>query len=295
MTRRFESSYRMKDGSTRLGEAYFNPVFRDLDLRLHSQEEIEKTWQSAIQELNRNGLRRIDEFLAPAYQNIADLARLGFLAATLQDDAPVTFKLGEQIVLVKEGPERDLFHPAPYVTFSVESDPDKFAVARTIQYDRDTGAYAVEIVSRSAALAGDLGPHTGIHVAAAAGSLMATLQFVDEGGQIRDQTEALRQATELIRQQTQAIRDGTAGDTSRAILAAQAEVALARQARDAAEKAARDTAAAALLIEGGPVSSVNGKTGNVTLTPQDIGAPTADDFTRLAAGLSGKIYFLSGA
>lgn len=294
MARRFEANYRVKDGLTRLGEAFFNSVFRDLDLRLHGQEEIEKTWQSAIRELNRNGLRRIDEFLAPAYENISNLAALGFLSATLDGDAPVTFALGEQTVLISEGPERDLFHPSPYVTISVESDPDKFAVARTISYDRDIGAYRIDIISRSAALASDLGPHAGIHIAVAAGSLMATLMFVDEAGAIRGQTEAIRGQTETIRQQTDAIRQETRTIKNAAVSETGVIAGLADAARIAAEKARDDARAAEILIQGGPVSSVNSHVGAVTLTADDVGAVSAEEFGKLAFGLAGKIMFLTG-
>ena len=63
--------------------------------------------------------------------------------------------------------------------------------------------------------------------------------------------------------------------------AAKADRILAKQYRDQAVQAASDTNAAAILIAGGPVSSVNGQTGAVTLGPADVGAMSAAAGTAL--------------
>jgi hypothetical protein len=178
MTRRFEN-YRMSDGRTRLGEAYFNAVFRDLDLRLHGQESLDKEFQSAIDQLNRFGLRRIDDFLRPALLEIEEQSEFGFLTATIQDDAPVTFNLGVQAVIILEGGQRSQFRPSPFIAFQAAADPDIYAVARTIGYDRPSGVLDLEFVSRSTGAGSDPGPHTGISLAVMPGGYEAVRLLVD--------------------------------------------------------------------------------------------------------------------
>lgn len=180
MARRFDTHYRMKDGKTRLGEAYFNAILADLDLRLHSQEEIEKTWQAAIDELNEFGLSRINEFLAPLIEQFQAIATMGFMTATLQDNDAIIFNLGAKTVQINEGAERTYFPAPPFVSLQVGTDPDLYAIARCITYDSETGALALEIVSRSAALADDPGPHAEIVVSVLPGGMAGMQSLLDE-------------------------------------------------------------------------------------------------------------------
>lgn len=170
--------YAMKDGKTPLAESYFNPIWQSLDTRILAVEDIGERADAAVDDLVTAGLQRIDTYLAPAYENISSLAELGFLTATLDGDAPMTFALATQTVILNEGPERDQFRAAPYVTFQPESDYLKVAVARTLGYERETGALEVEILYMSDELAASPGPHTGIFVSAAAGSAIATINAV---------------------------------------------------------------------------------------------------------------------
>lgn len=71
MPSRFEK-YRVKDGLTRLGEAYFNPVFQDIDLRLTGLEALRISWDEAVRAVSDYGLVRINEVLAPALTDAND-------------------------------------------------------------------------------------------------------------------------------------------------------------------------------------------------------------------------------
>lgn len=71
--------------------------------------------------------------------------------------------------------------------------------------------------------------------------------------------------------------------------AAKADRILAKQYRDQAVQAASDTNAAAILIAGGPVSSVNGKAGAVTLSAADVGAMSAADGVALANSINAAV------
>lgn len=59
MPKRFDA-YRMKDGATPLSEAFFNPVFGDLDSRIADLEERRADLQAVMEELSKFGLQRID-------------------------------------------------------------------------------------------------------------------------------------------------------------------------------------------------------------------------------------------
>lgn len=58
--------YRMRDHVTRLGEVYFNGVFRDIDVRIAGLEELRLSWDEAVRTVVDFGLARIDSvMLAP--------------------------------------------------------------------------------------------------------------------------------------------------------------------------------------------------------------------------------------
>lgn len=57
--------YLMRDGVTRLGQSYFNPVWADLDNRLDALERLEVDWQAQVAQLRDLGLVRIDDYIRP--------------------------------------------------------------------------------------------------------------------------------------------------------------------------------------------------------------------------------------
>lgn len=64
MPSRFEK-YRVKDGLTKLGEAFFNPVFQDIDLRLVGIEALRISWEDAVRSVTEYGLVRVNEVIGP--------------------------------------------------------------------------------------------------------------------------------------------------------------------------------------------------------------------------------------
>lgn len=64
MPSRFEK-YRVKDGVTRLGEAFLNQVFQDLDLRLVGLEALRISWEDAVRAVTDFGLVRVNEAIGP--------------------------------------------------------------------------------------------------------------------------------------------------------------------------------------------------------------------------------------
>ncbi len=79
MPSRFEK-YRLKDGVTRLGASFFNPVFQDIDLRISGLESLQVAWEVAVAKVTQFGLVRINEVIAPTSTEL-DNIRADALAA----------------------------------------------------------------------------------------------------------------------------------------------------------------------------------------------------------------------
>jgi len=80
--------YRMQDGLTVLGAAYFNRVFGDIDLRLVSLEDLRADWEGAVDELRDFGLLRLDDSLAPVLGQLNDdVAQVQAMIADLPEVA----------------------------------------------------------------------------------------------------------------------------------------------------------------------------------------------------------------
>lgn len=84
-------NYQMRDGRTRLGQSYFNPIWADLDSRLDTLERIKIDWQSQVAQLRDLGLQRIDEYIRPVVDEVDALLaqateETNGLAATLVNE-----------------------------------------------------------------------------------------------------------------------------------------------------------------------------------------------------------------
>lgn len=63
-------NYQMRDGRTRLGQDYFNPIWADLDSRLDTLERIKLDWNAQVAQLRDLGLQRIDEYIRPVVDEV---------------------------------------------------------------------------------------------------------------------------------------------------------------------------------------------------------------------------------
>lgn len=63
-------NYQMRDGRTRLGQGYFNPIWADLDSRLDTLERLKLDWQSQVAQLRDLGLKRIDDYIRPVVDEV---------------------------------------------------------------------------------------------------------------------------------------------------------------------------------------------------------------------------------
>lgn len=209
--------YRVTDGKTRLDAAFFNPVHQDIDLRLHAVETLKMSWESAVDDLTRFGLRRIDGVLAPTLHGIQELAELGFLTAPVSTVA-VSFTTGPQSIVVDAGPRRASFYASPFVAMTTESDWQKYAIARVLGYDRETGVLDLHVLSVNG---GDEGPFQPVQIANVAATVPATETLMGQAQvAAQDAAAAKTDATDARDQAELAAR--TATDAAAALNAAQA-------------------------------------------------------------------------
>ncbi len=96
-------SYAMIDGKTRLGGEYFNPVWKDIDVRLDKLESKSISWDDAVRELNEFGLERIDNTIAPVLAAVqVELTEAQAASAQLQqmiEDADIQGQLDTALAL----------------------------------------------------------------------------------------------------------------------------------------------------------------------------------------------------
>lgn len=83
--------YLMRDGQTRLGQGYFNPIWADLDSRLDALERLSVDWNAQVAQLRELGLKRIDDYIRPLTDEVDQLLQQAKdetdgLAATLVDE-----------------------------------------------------------------------------------------------------------------------------------------------------------------------------------------------------------------
>lgn len=264
---------RMRDGppgvGTPLSAKYFNGIWERIDLRIHGLESVKIAWDAAVADLTSFGLKRIDDFLAPAFERVTRIAELGFLIAhsatseTLVLDEVSTF-------LIDDPDERELFHPSAFVTIARTGNQTDFAIGQVASYVRATGILDVTIRQ----VFGAPGPHADWEISTGSGvPLLMRQQLVDAAT-----------ARDLARDWAEKAVDADvsgAGTRSAKHHAAKAS-GYAQDAKDARDV----TNAAAILIAGGPVSSVNGKVGAVALGPSDVGAVSVAEGNAIYAAIS---------
>lgn len=95
--------YRMRDGQTRLAEGYFNPIWQDLDARLHRIEALRVEWEGAVAELSQFGVERLDAVVAPlvaqANAQLAQAQAVGEQLVALVDDLDWTAYLAAELAV----------------------------------------------------------------------------------------------------------------------------------------------------------------------------------------------------
>lgn len=247
MPRKFDLKYAASVFKGIFNRGMWDTVIRDVDARIADLEQIKPELDSAIDDLTKVGLDRINSVLAPAVEKVVNLADLGFLIA--HSSTSITLNVSSDVItfVIPPGAERDLFTPSPFVTISRVANYTDYAFAKTLGYDVIHGEYSCQILARF----GNAGPFTDWVLSDGSGVAQAVQQMMEDTQDARDASIAAS-----VTATTQA---GLASD----------------YADDAQTAAAAVQAVADELAASGPVTSVNGHNGIVVLNPTDVGALAA--------------------
>lgn len=244
---------------------FWNATFADIDSRLTAVEALEPTLNAAADNLASVGLARINSILGPSLTQLLNVQNLGFLIASSNTSVQLT--VGMQPTFLLSNPDQvATFTPSPFVALTRQANYTDFAVARTIGYNKSAGAFVCQII----ALFGNAGnaAYNDWVIAGTAGVVVAENQMLTAVQAAATQTAADRVQTDADAAATAS--DRTAVHTDR--VAADASAAAASSSANAAATSATQAQTAAASMSGGPVTSVNSKTGVVTLAAGDVGA-----------------------
>ena len=245
-------AYRVAQGEE-LDAEFFNRRFRDVDNRFTALEGVKIAWEEALRVVQDRVLGRSETVIASLRERLVSITELGWLTA--RSDTEHTLSDGAGLVFIVREEDRDLFTPGAYALLSREGASDTQALLSSQAFDRVTGQWQVTVES----FVGPAGPFSDWEIAAVAGSTILQKFYAAQGEAVRDETVGIRDETAGIRDNAADLRDE------------------ALTFRNAAQQAAEDANAAAILIQGGPVSTVNGRTGAVVLDKTEVGIGNVAD------------------
>lgn len=135
-------AYRLGDDDFVTPEA-FNDRFKDIDGRIAVLEDNQANADKVVLELRQLGLQRINEVLAPAFEELKAITSLGALFRTTSASS-VSIGTGEKTFVIAEIDWKN-FAPAGYLIALSASDPDSGMSGRFESYDPDTGTLIVDV------------------------------------------------------------------------------------------------------------------------------------------------------
>lgn len=285
-------------------------LFGILESRFRTLEIKSSDYNLVLDTMLGVGLARINEVITPTIEALQAIVALGFMVAN--SDTSATLGLGNVLVFqIEDEDQRKLFIPSPRVSLSRIANYTDYAIAQVSSWDKETGELVVLVEARS----GNAGPFTDWQIGALPGDTYAAIQAAVDAIAARDKAKdwaqkgdgldvdgagtrsAKHHAGAASGSATTATNARDTTLTARDVTLAARDVTLT--ARDVAIAKAAEAAASALSIIGGPVTSVNYKTGfaftdptKVTDVPPTLdfdltnsnGAPFPDCFTRPSLG-----------
>jgi hypothetical protein len=272
MPRRFND--RPVTESTRLGPDEINDLIVPLDRAIATLEETRISWLEQVELFNTNGLKRVSEAVAPLLAQISSAIDGGLLVAQTDDNVGIPAS-GALTFYIAPG-SRVAFRPTPFLAITAPDDPADWAMAQLDTYSTVTGLMNVTVLYRN----GSAGTaRTGWYIAASAGVVPAVEAWADQASD--SAAAAAASAAAALASQTAAAASASSASGSAATATTKASEATAGAATattkaSEASASAAAAAASAASVAGGPVASVNGRTGIVT------GIAEAADVTTLA-------------
>lgn len=200
-----------------------NKRLKDIDLRLSKQEDIQKDWTSALQQVQQTGIEKVNEVLFPAYQRIQELGQLGAMF-TAHSATEIEISEGLKRLTIDED-ERDAFAPAAFVAAFVEENLNLAILGQVQAYDRASGELSI-VVTRFAG--SGTGANWVIHAASDT-----------DNAEAAEEAQAHKQAAESARNAAQAAAS-TASDARSDVLDARDDVGLKRDESIAARNTVVD-------------------------------------------------------
>lgn len=180
--KRLDEEFDLKPGTQLL--PYMQRLLPSLEGRFQALESERKTFDMAVTDMQAVALKRINEILIPATEDIIKVTTLGFLLGP--STSSVFLELGLKTFTVTEGPQRTSFTPSPYVLIERTVNADDYAIARVLDYDNVTGALILNLT----AVHGDPGPWHDWVISSTPGMADSTKLYHDEVGPMRDEVAA---------------------------------------------------------------------------------------------------------
>ena len=180
--KRLDEEFELKPGTQLL--PYMKRLLPSLEGRFQSLEGERATFEDTLDDVRSVALTRINEYLIPATEAITEVTELGFLLGP--STSSVRLELGQKTFIITEGPQRDSFTPSPYVIVEREANIDDYAIARVLDYDRETGALILNLTAAH----GNPGPHTDWVISSTPGMANSTKLYHDAVAPMHDQVAA---------------------------------------------------------------------------------------------------------
>jgi len=180
--KRLDEEFELKPGTQLL--PYMKRLLPSLEGRFQSIEGAQETVEGTIEDVRAVALKRINEILIPATEDLVEVTTLGFLLGPSSQS--MTLAIGLKTMVINEGPQRSSFTPSPYVIIEHSSVVEDYAIARVLSYDNVTGALAVNIT----AVHGNPGPHSDWMVSSTPGMADSTKTYHDAIAPMHAQVEA---------------------------------------------------------------------------------------------------------
>jgi hypothetical protein len=116
---------------------------RLLEARFTALENRNDTVDFTLAQLRDIAINRMNEVLLPAFQTLSELASLGAMF-NAHSDTPMPVGVGLKLFIIDES-ERATFAYSGYMAAVSSGDDHNMMVGRTSTYDRNTGAFTLDV------------------------------------------------------------------------------------------------------------------------------------------------------
>ena len=163
--------YKFVDNVTPLSAKELNGRFLDINARLGMVEANKPTLDAAVNDLVSIGLSRINAALLPAFNELLNIQKLGFLSAPIAADSNVVFGVNASTGIAIDPSYAQYFVPPPWVAIVRAANATDYCIAKVLSYVSATGALQLDITTQS----GNAGTYTDVTVIGCPGGALAAI------------------------------------------------------------------------------------------------------------------------